>query len=224
MSISSHSLSSFVTTLRPYPTIETGGPRFFLRTAIALLVIALAGCTGGRQTQQSDDGSGIPQITFAADQIHSPSGDMSARVPKGWVMLDAEQLEAPQVFAVACNPEYTMSVIFSEAPVDNAARGIFSRDGLKGLVDASFQRHLKRSQGRAVMAGETEEFAIGRRQFAAYSYSTDSLHTMTRVAVFFTNSHLYECAITHLTFSARDLPSEKTVRNLHQLILGSIEW
>jgi glucose/arabinose dehydrogenase len=211
-------------------TIASGSSRiqFSLQAPTLLLLLAVAclaaaGCTGVRQTQQTDDAT-TPQIAFAADQLHSPSGDMSARVPMGWVMLDAEKLEAPQVFAVACNPEYTVSVIFSEAPVDNAARGIFSRDGLKGLVDASFQRHFKRSRGRAVMTGDVEEFAIGRRQFAAYSYSTDSLQTMTRVAVFFTTSHLYECAITHLTFNARELPNEKTVRNLHQLILGSIEW
>jgi hypothetical protein len=188
------------------------------------MLLVMAGCTGSRQTQQTDEAAGVPQIAFAPDQIHSPSGDMSARVPKGWVLLDAEKLESPQVFAVACDPAYTISVIFSEAPVDNVARGIFSRDGLKGLVDASFQRHFKRSHNRAAMVGDIEEFAIGRRQFAAYTYSTDSMQTVTRVAVFFTNSHLYECAITHLTFNAHDLPNEKTVRGIHQLILGSIEW
>lgn len=189
-----------------------------------LLAILIAGCTGARQTQQTEETTAIPSITFSSDQLHSPSGDMSARIPKGWVMIDAEKLESPQVFAVACNPEYSISVIFSEAPVDNAARGIFSRDGLKGLVDASFQRHMKRSRGRAAMAGDVEEFAIGRRQFAAYTYSTDSMKTLTRVAVFFTNAHLYECAITHLTFNTQDLPNEKALRSIHQLILGSIEW
>lgn len=185
----------------------------------------LAGCTGASQSGTQDDATGAaPPITFANDQIHSPSGDMTARVPKGWVTLDVEKLESPQVFAMTCDPAYTVSVIFSETPVDNTARGIFSRDGLRGLVDASFQRHRKRSNGRAAMIGAVEEFAIGRRQFAAYTYSTDSMATVTRVAVFFTNAHLYECAITHLTFSARELPNDRTLRTIHQLVLGSIEW
>ncbi|MBS1911182.1 MAG: hypothetical protein JST22_04275 [Bacteroidetes bacterium] len=189
------------------------------------LVLLVAGCTGAKQTQQEETGTPTtPPISLSAEQLHSPSGDMTARIPKGWVIVDAGKLESPQVFAVTCNPEYTMSVIFSESPVDNAARGIFSRDGLRGLVDASFQRHRKRSNGRAAMTGDIEEFAIGRRQFAAYTYTTDSTQTFTRVAVFYTNAHLYECAITHLTFNARELPNAKLVRAIHQVILGGIDW
>ncbi len=183
----------------------------------------MAACGGATQTQRQEEAV-APTMAFSSDQLHSPSGDMTARVPLGWVTLETERLEAPQVFVVACNPEYTLSVVFSETPVDNTARGVFSRDGLRGLVDASFQRHRKRSNSRATMIGNVEEFAIGRRQFAAYTYTTDSLATMTRVAVFYTNAHLYECAITHLTFSARELPNERSLRAIHQLILGTIEW
>lgn len=190
-----------------------------------LLALAVAGCFGAKQTQRSDSGmEGTPALAFSSEQIHSPSGDMAARLPLEWVRVDAEQLESPQVFAVACNPEYTLSVIFSESQTDNNARAILSRDGLPGLVDASFQRHLKRSRGRAQMAGDPEEFAIGRRRFAAYTYTTDSLQTMTRVAVFYTNTHVYECALTHLAFNTQELPSSRTLRGIHQLILGGIEW
>lgn len=197
----------------------------FSQFAFLLLATAAAGCFGAKQTQQTEASSEqLPAITLATEQIHSPSGDMAARLPADWVMLDAGLLESPQVFAVACNPQYTLSAIFSEAQADNVARNILSRDGLRGLVDASFQRHMKRSNGRAQMIGDPEEFAIGRRRFAAYSYSTDSLGTITRVAVFYTNTHVYECALTHLTFNASDLPSAKALRGIHQLILGGIEW
>jgi hypothetical protein len=55
-------------------------------------------------------------------------------------------------------------------------------------------------------------------------YTTDSMQTMTRVAVFFTNYHLYECSITHLTFGEKELPDPRTLREMHQIILGGIEW
>jgi hypothetical protein len=100
----------------------------------------------------------------------------------------------------------------------------FSRRGLKGLGEASFQRRQKRSNNRAQLVGDVEEFAIGRRLFTAYTYSTDTMKTLTRTAVFFTNSHLYECAVTHLTFNNRELPSRRVMGEIHELVLGTIEW
>jgi hypothetical protein len=151
-------------------------------------------------------------VTVSQTRVHSPSGDMSARLPEGWVTLEVERLDAPQLFAVACNPEYTASLLFSATGVDNAARKGFDRSGMTGLAEASFERRRKRSDGRAQLVAEYEEFAIGRRRFGAYTYSTDSMQTLTRVAVFYTASNLYECAITHLTFTDRELPSLKTLR------------
>ena len=185
---------------------------------------AIAGCTAPRQVQQTSDlDASFAKITLSREQIHSPSGDMSARLPENWVLLDPEKLEAPQVFSMACNPEYTVSLIFSEAPLDGSAKGVLTRDGLRGLCEASFQRRVKRSNGRAEMMGEMEEFSIGKKRFGAYIYTTDSSLTMTRVAVFNTSAHIYECAITQLPFRESELPSEKLLRTIHQIILGSIE-
>lgn len=148
---------------------------------------------------------------------------MSARLPSGWVTLDVDKLQSPELFAMACNPDYTMSLIFSSISVDNAARKGFDRSGMAGLADASFERHRKRTAGRARLISETEEFAIGRRRFGAYTYTTDSMQTLTRVAVFYTATNLYECAITHLTFTDRELPTLATLREVHQLVLATVE-
>ncbi len=184
----------------------------------------MAGCAGSKQLQQqSDPNAEFTKIVLSSEQIHAPSGDMSARLPSTWVMLDPEKLESPQVFAMACNPEYTLSLIFSEVQLDNAAKTILGRDGLRGLCDASFQRRLKRSNGRAEILGDIEEFAIGKKRFGAFTYTTDSMRTLTRIAVFSTSTHVYECTITHLAFRERELPSPKLLQTVHQIILGSIE-
>jgi hypothetical protein len=201
--------------------------RPFVRLLSLLCPLIVAGCIGSQQTMQTEGdefNSKFPVLTVSDARIHSPTGDMSARLPQGWVSLDAEKLETPEIFAVACNPEYTVSLIFSASPVDNAARKGFDRGGMAGLAEASFERHRKRSAGRATLQAEFEEFTIGRRRFGAYTYSTDSMRTMTRVAVFYTASNLYECAVTHLTFTDRDLPSLKTMREIHQLVLATVEW
>jgi hypothetical protein len=188
------------------------------------LLAVIAGCTAPRQAQQTNDlDASFTKITLSQEQIHSPSGDMSARLPEEWVLLDPEKLESPQVFSMACNPEYTLSLIFSEVPLDAGAKGILSRDGLRGLCEASFQRRVKRSSGRAEMVGDVEEFSIGKKRFGAFTYTTDSNKTLTRIALFNTSAHIYECAITQLPFRADDLPGEKLLRTVHQIILGSIE-
>lgn len=192
-----------------------------------LILAVMAGCTGPKQAQREEDDdffSQFPLVKLSADVIHSPQGDMTARLPQGWVMLDAGELHTPGVFAAACDTAYTISLIFSEVPVDAAVRDGYNRRGLKGLGEASFQRRQKRSESRAQLVGEIEEFAIGRRNFTAYTYSTDSMKTLTRTAVFFTNSHLYECAVTHLTFSDRELPTPRAMADIHELVLGTIEW
>jgi hypothetical protein len=117
-----------------------------------------------------------------------------------------------------------MSLVFSEIPLDNSIRTGFDRGGMRGVMEASFLRRQKRSAGRAQGMSEIEEITIGTRQFGCYIYTTDSMRTITRVAVFYTSAHLYECAITHLAFSAHDLPSQRTVRQVHQLVLSAIEW
>jgi hypothetical protein len=207
---------------------ETGvaatGRRFPLWVMPMLLV---AGCFGTQQTVQSEGdefNSKFPVVTVSDNRVHSPTGDMTARLPDGWVSLDVEKLDTPELFAVACNPDYTISLVFSAIAVDNTARKGFDRGGMIGLAESSFERHRKRSAGRATMVQDAEEFAIGRRRFGAYTYTTDSMRTLTRVAVFYTASNLYECAVTHLTFTDRDLPALKTLREIHQAVLASVEW
>jgi hypothetical protein len=196
-----------------------------IRYTLPCLAVIAAGCSTPKQTQQQPDFfSQFPLVSLSPNTIHSPSGDMTARVPAEWVSVDAEKLENPQIFGVACRPDYTVSVVFNEVPMDNTIRASFDRGGMGGLLEASFARRQRRVGGRAGEMQEVEQFTIGQRKFGAYMYTTDSMQTITRVAVFFTNFHLYECSIIHLTFGEKELPDPRTLRDMHQIILGGIEW
>ena len=202
----------------------------FERFGRALLIVGMvtvAGCAGARRSQKpaSDDDflAMFPAVTFSSHLVHSPSGDMSARLPQGWILLDASRLGSPEVFAMACDSDYTMSVIFSEVTVDELAREGYNRAGLHGLGEASFTRRTRRNP-KASLVGTIEEFAIGRHLFSGYTYTTDSSKTLTRTAVFYTSSKLYECSVTELDFTEHPVPSARTLTDVHQLILGTIEW
>jgi hypothetical protein len=198
----------------------------FLHRAAVLLLGLIAGCAAPQQTQQeeSDFFAQFPPARLSETLIHSPSGDMTARVPSDWVSIDAEKVAEPGIFAVICNPEYTLSVVFNEVPLDNILRAAFERSGMNGLIQASYARRQRRAVEKAQGMQEVEQFSIGVRRFGAYMYTTDSMRTITRVALFYTDAHLYECSITHLTFNDRELPEPRIVRNIHQIILEGIEW
>lgn len=191
-----------------------------------LLSFGIVGCAGTRETQKQTEASAeiFPAVILSSEPIHSPGGDMTARIPKGWVTIEVEKLDAPQVFAMTCDPDYTMSIVFCEITVDNQVRASFAKEGMNGLIEASFQRRRQKSLQRARKVGASEEITIGNRRFGIYNYTTDSVGTMTRVAIFFTNTHLYECSITNLNFTDRDLVTPDLLREVHDIVLGSVWW
>lgn len=138
--------------------------------------------------------------------------------------MDIEQLQTPQVFSVACNPGYSMSLVVGEIPVDNGVRAAYDAGGLKGLAEVSFQRRWKGSGSKAQMVGLSEELTIGQRRFATYSFTTDGGQTTTHAAVFFTTTRLYECAITNLTFSDAEPASTKVMQEILRLVMASATW
>lgn len=196
------------------------------RILLLACLLLFGGCPSPKQVVKSADTVAVapPIVELSADLVHSPGGDMTVRIPAGWVTMDVEQLQAPQVFSVACNPGYTMSLVMGEIPVENNVRAAYDANGLKGLAEVSFQRRWKGSQSKAQMVGIVEELELGKRRFATYAYSTDDAATITRVAVFFTTTHLYECAITNLTFSDGEPASLQTMQEILRVVLASVMW
>lgn len=166
----------------------------------------------------------VPAVELSEDVVYSPEGDMKARLPEGWVTLDDARFGNPEIFAVACDPEYRMVIVFSEIPMDPALSEVFRSKGMLGLLQANYNERTARMNGPAPQLISGEEFALGRRKFGAYAFTADSSMTMTRVALFYTPKHLYECAISTLPYTESDIPTNETIKDVHQIVLGGIEW
>lgn len=213
-----------LSSIRPAASVRLG--------VLLALLSGLSGCFGGSRelrppnTPGPDDFvSSLPPVSISSTlTVHSPHGDLVARLPSGWVLVDPVELELGNVFAVGCDPRYTMSIVFREMIVDDEMRRAFRRQRHIGLAETSFQRRQWKVGGTAMLRQQIEQFSIGRRTFSAYSYTVDSARTITRVAVFVAGSHVYECAITQLTFSGDQAPDQRTLTDIHQLVLGTIEW
>ncbi len=167
----------------------------------------------------------IPPIDLSEEAlIYSRSGDLRAALPKKWIALDALGFNIPELFVVACDPDYSMALLFSEIPIDRELGDAYEQGGIAGLAGAHFKAREDRAGAENLEMIQAGEFTIGRRRFYAYLYTTDHNVTMTRVALFSTKSNLYECTITQLPYSESELPSLERMQEIHQIILGGITW
>ncbi len=195
-----------------------------------LLLPLLLSCAAQKEAvneeqEPEDIWSMIPAVELSDDVVYSPAGDMRAHLPEDWIALDAMRFGNPDIFAVACDPDYTMAVVFSSVPLDPDLGDVFRRSGMIGLLKKNFQDRVERiGDWYSPLLIDAEEFALGRRRFGAYTFTTDSSLSMTRVGMFYTRKNLYECAITHLPYSESELPDIIKLKEIHQIVLGGIEW
>ena len=195
-----------------------------------LLLPLLLSCAAQKEAvneeqEPEDIWSMIPAVELSDDVVYSPAGDMRAHLPEDWIALDAMRFGNPDIFAGACDPDYTMAVVFSSVPLDPDLGDVFRRSGMIGLLKKNFQDRVERiGDWYSPLLIDAEEFALGRRRFGAYTFTTDSSLSMTRVGMFYTRKNLYECAITHLPYSESELPDIIKLKEIHQIVLGGIEW
>lgn len=215
-------------TIRPlrYGRGERRWPLF----GVLLLFPLLASCAAQKEVvseeeEPEDIWSMIPAVELSDDVVYAPAGDMRAHLPEDWIALDATRFGNPDIFAVACDPDYSMAVVFSSVPLDPDLGDIFRRSGMMGLLKKNFQDRAERiDEWYSPLLIDAEEFALGRRRFGAYTFTTDSSLSVTRVGMFYTRKNLYECAITHLPYSESELPEIVKLKEIHQIVLGGIEW
>ena len=194
---------------------------------LTLLPLLLAlGCAAEKQavTEEEDIFAMIPAVDLSDDVVYSPDGDMRAALPEEWVALDATRFGNPDIFAVACDPGYSMTIVFSKIPLDQELGRAFNDNGMLGILKAHYDERVARLGAAPPLLVSAEEFAIGKRRFASYLFTVDKGVTYTRVVLFYTKKNMYECSITQLPYTESDLPSQELMLDIHQIVLGGIEW
>ncbi|MCE2503515.1 MAG: hypothetical protein J4G05_05620 [Chlorobi bacterium] len=202
---------------------------FMVPALSIVLFVSLASCAAPKKVVEENGieylWEIIPIVELSEEVVYSPANDMRAYLPDAWVALDATRFSNPDIFAIACDLDYRMALIFRQIPIDPELGDIYRRQGLLGLLKKNYEDRLECiSDWFSPQLLGAEEFALGRRRFGAYTFTTDSSLTMTRVALFNTPKNLYECAITHLPYSESELPTNDELEEIHQIVLGGVEW
>ncbi len=150
--------------------------------------------------------------------LHSPSGDIVAHYPKGWLHVDIHTIPLDNVEEVYTNHARSVALVLSEIPSTAEFRRNVERDGMVALADQSFASKSATAPGKLAITRPTDLYTENGKVLASYEYaelgpdSTQLVHN--RVILFTTGAKFYELNMVELASPKR--PSE-TIQNFRLL-------
>jgi hypothetical protein len=160
------------------------------------------------------------------DYLHSPTGDIAAHYPKGWLHVDIQTIPMTNVEEVYTNPERSWALVLAEIPATAEFRRSVARDGMMALADESIAGKSTKAPDKLMITRPAEVYSENGKLFASYDYAeagSDSLHRIeNREVLFTTGSKFYELGMVEL--EAPESPSE-AVQNFRLLesVTASLE-
>lgn len=166
-----------------------------------------------------------PTIEMSDELVRSQAGDMIALLPNDWLYVDAKLEVSDDIIAVAVNPEYTLSVVFSRLPSGAAIKEAHEAEGLLGLARVAYNKHSRKTAGGTNLVGTYTRVELGTREFGLYAFNIGEGAMRTRCAVFSsTLGHFYEFALVPLNITARDIPADPDQEAIFNSVLATIQY
>lgn len=198
---------------------------------VALILTFLSGCIIVKRDEPSDVAKPIdiaspkPTIPMSEKIARSESGDMIAFLPKDWFFVDLDDKTPSGVFAVAVNPSYTLSAVFSEVKSGPNVKKLVKKEGLIGLARSSLAVKRKKTSGAVEQVGKFTEINMGTLSFCKYKYVNPSYPLPASSAVFISllDRH-YEFALIPMERVGKQTPSQNEMDEIFRSILATIQY
>ena len=143
--------------------------------------------------------------------MHSPSGDIAAHYPSGWLLVDIHTIPMANVEAVYTDRERRRALVLAELPATAEFRRSVERDGMVALADQSFAAKSTNAPGKLTITHPTDLYTENGKVFASYEYAelgADSVRQEeNRVVLFTTGAKFYELSMIELAPATN--PSER---------------
>jgi hypothetical protein len=168
------------------------------------MTIFMAGCALFTKAEKPVIGPPYTAIPGVLDEeyLHSPSGDIAAHYPRGWLHVDVRTIPMQNVEQVYSDPDRNRALVLAEIPATAEFRRNLERDGVKAIADQSFALKSAHMPGKLVITRPTEVYTENGKLFASYQYAelgSDSLQRKeNRVALFTTGAKFYELGLIEL--------------------------
>jgi hypothetical protein len=166
-----------------------------------------------------------PELEMSEEIVRTQAGDIIAQLPKGWIFLDPKGQQSTEIIAVATNPEYSLTAVFSQIQHGESSKELSEQDGMLGLARTAFARRSRKTAGTAKLIGTYKTAQLGTRTFGMYDFSTTSGALRTRCAVFTSSiGNHYEFALVPLTIGGKDLPVDAEIQRIFRSILATVQY
>jgi hypothetical protein len=195
-----------------------------LVSALFFLIFA-AGCgLFGSATKPTLPTTPYPALPDALDEeyLHSPSGDIAAHYPKGWLHVDISTIPMQNVLEVYTDPARERALVLMEIPGTAEFRRSVERDGMTALADQSFATKSAKVPGKVTITHPTAIYTVRNKLFASYEYgdvTSDTNHRReNRVVLFTTGAKFYELGLIELTMPSGASAHTQNFRLLESVI------
>ncbi len=166
-----------------------------------------------------------PKIELSDQPIFSPNNDFIAFLPKGWSLVDPEEKNPTNVFAIAVDQNYAFSAIFSKLSISGDVRNILKNEGLLYFAKASYEFRNKKSLGNIQLVGNFTPLKNGRQKFYIYDFNNVSKGRMGKCAIFITSlNNCYEFTLIPIELKAEDKTTRENLEDVFYSILSSIQF
>ncbi|OGU38291.1 MAG: hypothetical protein A2X61_03200 [Ignavibacteria bacterium GWB2_35_12] len=197
---------------------------------LILTLVLISGCIVVKHNTVEDEVTMInlspkPEIPMSDKLVRSKKGDIIAFLPQDWFFVNVEEKASADVFAVAVNPDYTLSAVFSAIRKNDITDSIVSKEGLLGLARTSLSYHENKTAGAVKQVGKYSLMQLGTMSFAKYNYSNSSGALVSQTAVFKSSiNQYYEFALIPMNITGKSLPSQIEIDKIFNSIVATIQY
>lgn len=167
-----------------------------------------------------------PEINMSDVLVRSLKGDMIAFLPENWFFVNVEADVSPDIFAVAVNQDYNLSLVFSTLRLNEAVTSQMQESKLLSLARLSLDKRAKKSGGVVEHIGKFGTIKMGNLEFAKYEFTTTGGALTARSAVFTsTIDQNYEISLIPLNdVSLNPIPPAAELDKLFFSILATVKY
>lgn len=166
-----------------------------------------------------------PEIAMSNKLVRSEKGDMIALLPKDWFFVNPSEKLSVDVFSIASNPEYTMTLLFSHIRGTEIVVDAYESDGLLGAARLSLQKHIRKTAGAVKQIGKYQNLKLGPYEYIKFEISTTSGALTTHSAVFRSNiGNFYQVSLVPINITGRSVPSKLETAKIFRSVLATVKY
>lgn len=199
--------------------------------AFFILLLSISGCIVVKNDDKGDDKplllnlSPQPELAMSDILIRSNAGDMIAYLPRDWFLVNMEETAPADVIAVAVNPEYSISVVFSLIRKGDKIDELHAKEGLLGIARLCMERRAKKTAASVHQIGKYSTITMGPRNFSKYEYANAD-NTMNGISAVYKSSlnEYYEMSVFPMNLKGIVLPTREDIVKAFNSILTTVQY